>query len=69
MDKLTEILEAQHVGLKSSIMNDRFVQRKKGQNSSACYPFFYGGTGVPSSTLKLNPHDLEKLNRVVAFLD
>jgi hypothetical protein len=25
VDKLTEILEAQHVGLKSSIMNDRFV--------------------------------------------
>ncbi|WP_256704016.1 hypothetical protein [Paenibacillus sp. FSL H8-0259] len=25
MDKLTEILEAQHVGLKSSIMNGRFV--------------------------------------------
>ncbi|MEK4325694.1 hypothetical protein MKZ24_06375 [Paenibacillus sp. FSL R7-0297] len=33
------------------------------------YPFIYGGTGVPVSTLKLNPHDLEKLNQVVAFGD
>lgn len=33
------------------------------------YPMIYGGTGVPASTLKLNPHDLEKLNQVIAFLD
>jgi len=33
------------------------------------YPFIYGGTGEPSSTLKIAPDALEKLNQVVAFLD
>ncbi|MBO9606466.1 MAG: YbaK/EbsC family protein [Paenibacillaceae bacterium] len=33
------------------------------------YPFVYGGTGEPGSTLKLAPGDLEKLNHVVAFWD
>lgn len=33
------------------------------------YPFIYGGTGMPGSTLKISPAALEKLNRVVAFLD
>ncbi|ACA44796.1 hypothetical protein FDC22_05605 [Clostridium botulinum] len=33
------------------------------------YPFIYGGTGEPASTLKLAPNDLEKINQVVAFLD
>ena len=33
------------------------------------YPYIYGGTGVPASTLKLDPHDLEKVNHVIAFLD
>ncbi len=33
------------------------------------YPFIYGGTGEPTSTLKIAPDALEKLNQVVAFLD
>ncbi|MEF2246020.1 aminoacyl-tRNA deacylase [Paenibacillus sp. IITD108] len=33
------------------------------------YPFIYGGTGEPASTLKLAPAALEKLNQVVAYLD
>lgn len=33
------------------------------------YPFVYGGTGEPASTLKISPQDLEKLNHVVAFLE
>jgi Cys-tRNA(Pro)/Cys-tRNA(Cys) deacylase len=33
------------------------------------YPFIYGGTGEPTSTLKMSPDALEKLNRVVALLD
>lgn len=33
------------------------------------YPFIYGGTGEPLSTLKLDPNAIEMLNRVVAFLD
>ncbi|AIQ19121.1 prolyl-tRNA synthetase [Paenibacillus sp. FSL H7-0357] len=33
------------------------------------YPFVYGGTGEPASTLKIAPNDLEKLNQVVAFWD
>ncbi|WP_199426753.1 aminoacyl-tRNA deacylase [Thermaerobacillus caldiproteolyticus] len=32
------------------------------------YPFIYGGTGDPTSTLKMPPHALEKLNQVVALL-
>lgn len=32
------------------------------------YPFIYGGTGVPASTLKIDPNALEKLNQVIAFL-
>jgi prolyl-tRNA editing enzyme YbaK/EbsC (Cys-tRNA(Pro) deacylase) len=31
------------------------------------YPYIYGGTGAPASTLKLDPHDLEKVNHVIAF--
>lgn len=33
------------------------------------YPFIYGGTGEPTSTLKITPNALEKLNKVVALLD
>lgn len=33
------------------------------------YPFIYGGTGEPTSTLKITPNALEKLNQVVALLD
>ncbi len=33
------------------------------------YPFIYGGTGKPASTLKLAPNALEKINQVVAFWD
>jgi prolyl-tRNA editing enzyme YbaK/EbsC (Cys-tRNA(Pro) deacylase) len=33
------------------------------------YPFVYGGTGEPGSTLKIAPQALEQLNHVVAFLD
>lgn len=33
------------------------------------YPFVYGGTGEPASTLKIAPNELEKLNQVVVFLD
>lgn len=31
------------------------------------YPFVYGGTGEPVSTLKIAPNALEKINHVVAF--
>ncbi|PEA54706.1 hypothetical protein CON64_11370 [Bacillus pseudomycoides] len=34
-----------------------------------CYPFVYGGTGEPTSTLKIDLNALEKINQVVAFLD
>ncbi|WNS41099.1 YbaK/EbsC family protein [Paenibacillus sp. MMS20-IR301] len=33
------------------------------------YPFVYGGTGEPASTLKIAPNDLKKLNQIVAFWD
>ncbi len=33
------------------------------------YPFIYGGTGEPASTLKIVPDALETLNQVVAYLD
>ncbi|GCD84226.1 aminoacyl-tRNA deacylase [Parageobacillus thermoglucosidasius] len=33
------------------------------------YPFIYGGTGESTSTLKIAPNALEKLNQVVALLD
>jgi Cys-tRNA(Pro)/Cys-tRNA(Cys) deacylase len=33
------------------------------------YPFIYGETGEPTSTLKIAPNALEKLNQVVAYLD
>lgn len=33
------------------------------------HPFVYGGTGSPSSTLKIKPSDLERVNRVVAFFE
>lgn len=33
------------------------------------YPFIYGGTGEPASTLKLAPNALEKINQVIAFFD
>ncbi len=32
------------------------------------YPFVYGGTGQPESTLKITPDALEKLNQVVGFI-
>ncbi|MED0677150.1 aminoacyl-tRNA deacylase [Aneurinibacillus thermoaerophilus] len=33
------------------------------------YPFIYGGTGEPHSTLKISPNALEKLNQVIAFIE
>ncbi len=33
------------------------------------YAWIYGGTGLPTSTLKIIPYALEKLNEVIAFLD
>ncbi|MHB1627225.1 MAG: aminoacyl-tRNA deacylase [Bacilli bacterium] len=33
------------------------------------YSWIYGGTGAPTSTLKIIPAALEKLNDVIAFLD
>ncbi|WP_242224621.1 aminoacyl-tRNA deacylase [Bacillus cereus group sp. BfR-BA-01380] len=33
------------------------------------YPFVYGGTGEPTSTLKIDPNALKKINQVAAFLD
>lgn len=33
------------------------------------YPFIYGGTGEPGSTLKIPPQALEQLNEVIAYLD
>lgn len=33
------------------------------------YDFIYGGTGHSSSTLKIEPHALNQLNRVVATFD
>jgi Cys-tRNA(Pro)/Cys-tRNA(Cys) deacylase len=33
------------------------------------YPFIYGGTGEPTSTLKMVPDALEKLNQVIGFLE
>ncbi|EFM12378.1 YbaK/prolyl-tRNA synthetase associated region [Paenibacillus curdlanolyticus YK9] len=32
------------------------------------FPYIYGGTGVPQTTLKINPQDVEKLNDVVGYL-
>ncbi|MFD1776160.1 aminoacyl-tRNA deacylase [Paenibacillus rhizophilus] len=33
------------------------------------YPYIYGGTGEPGSTLKISPQALEQLNEIVAYLD
>ncbi|MDU5140786.1 MAG: YbaK/EbsC family protein [Paenibacillus dendritiformis] len=33
------------------------------------YPWIYGGTGEPATTLKLDPRDLSKVNHVVAYLE
>lgn len=32
------------------------------------YPFIYGGTGEPQTTLKINPANLEKLNNVIGYI-
>ncbi|GFN33476.1 aminoacyl-tRNA deacylase [Paenibacillus xylaniclasticus] len=32
------------------------------------FPYIYGGTGVPKTTLKISPLDVEKLNQVVGYL-
>ncbi|MED0659380.1 MULTISPECIES: aminoacyl-tRNA deacylase [Bacillus] len=48
------------VGLSMPCILDRNIFR---------YPFIYGGTGEPTSTLKITPNALEKLNQVVALLD
>ena len=33
------------------------------------FPFIYGGTGEPTSTLKITPNALKKLNQVIALFD
>ncbi|KPV56605.1 prolyl-tRNA synthetase [Paenibacillus sp. A3] len=33
------------------------------------YPYIYGGTGVPTLTLKISPAEVEKLNQVVAWIE
>jgi len=32
------------------------------------YPYIYGGAGVPQTTLKIRPQDVEQLNHVVGFI-
>ncbi|WP_028550521.1 aminoacyl-tRNA deacylase [Paenibacillus sp. UNC451MF] len=31
------------------------------------YPYVYGGTGAATSTLRIGPQDIEKLNHVIAY--
>lgn len=33
------------------------------------YPHIYGGAGEPTSTLKISPADVEKLNQVMAWIE
>jgi len=33
------------------------------------YSFVYGGSGDPTCTLKINPKDLGRLNKIVAKMD
>jgi len=33
------------------------------------FSHIYGGTGVPQTTLKIQPKDLEKLNEIILYLD
>lgn len=48
------------VGLSMPCIVDRRLYR---------YTSIYGGTGEPTSTLKLNPRVLEELNQVIAWLE
>lgn len=32
------------------------------------YDYIYGGTGRPTSTLKIEPQSLKKLNQVIAYI-
>jgi len=32
------------------------------------YCYVYGGTGIATSTLKINPRDLEKVNNIIAYI-
>jgi Cys-tRNA(Pro)/Cys-tRNA(Cys) deacylase len=48
------------VGLSLSCIVDKRLNR---------YSFVYGGTGVPTATLKISPYALEKLNKVIAILE
>jgi len=33
------------------------------------HPYVYGGTGSPTSTLKIKPTDLERVNQVMAYFE
>ncbi|MDF2935257.1 MAG: hypothetical protein K0Q90_630 [Paenibacillaceae bacterium] len=33
------------------------------------YPYIFGGTGIPDTTLKIRPEDAVRLNRVVGYLE
>ncbi|WP_269845612.1 aminoacyl-tRNA deacylase [Paenibacillus selenitireducens] len=32
------------------------------------FPYVYGGTGVPQTTLKISPKDIENLNEVIGYI-
>jgi Ala-tRNA(Pro) deacylase len=32
------------------------------------YTYVYGGTGIPQTTLKIQPKDIEKLNKVIGYI-
>lgn len=32
------------------------------------FKYVYGGTGIPQTTLKIRPHDIEKLNQIVGYI-
>ncbi len=32
------------------------------------FPYIYGGTGIPQTTLKIQPKDIEKLNNVIGYI-
>ncbi len=48
------------VGISLPCIMDRRLSR---------YPHIYGGAGEPTSTLKISPADVEKLNQVVAWIE
>ncbi len=82
MKRLRPILDVQQVKLASPQEVEELTGSKPGNvgviqpdlptvvdKRLLCFPYIFGGTGTPDTTLKIRPEDAVRLNRIAGYLE